>query len=170
MDDSPDQPGPEPNDGSNDDALGGEREQDDQQAVDDGVDPELRRARAEAKRYRLAAREAQAEAKSLRDQGKSEMQRIQDENVANAQRADLAERRALRLEVAAEFGIPSQHVKRLAGDTRAELVADAKALATEFGIDAGNGGEQRPNFSSGVRRPVQRPKTMNDVIRQASGR
>ena len=97
------------------------------------------------------------------------MQRVQEENAVNAKRAEIAEHKALKLEVATEFGIPAQHVKRLAGDTRAELVEDAKALAKEFGIDSPNG-EQRPNFSSGVRRPVQRPKTMNDVIRQASGR
>ena len=73
-----------------------------------------------------------------------------------------------RLEVAAELGI-SQHASRLQGETRAELVADGRALAKEFGIDPSGDG-QRPNFSSGVRRPVQRPKTMNDVIRQAAGR
>lgn len=167
MDEPQNQPGQEPNDEQDVDAQSGDREQHDQQA--DGSTDRERQLSAEARRYRLAASEARARIKELEDQGKTEMQRVQDENAANAKRAEIAEAKALRLEVAAEFGIPSQHVKRLAGDTRAELVEDAKALAKEFGIDP-NDGSERPNFSSGVRRPVQRPKTMNDVIRQAAGR
>ena len=106
--------------------------------------------------------------KAYEDRDKTEEQRRSDELAAASRRADQAEARLLKYEVAAELGI-SQHAGRLQGDTREALVADAKALAKEFGIDPSNGAE-RPNFSSGVRRPVQRPKTMNDVIRQAAGR
>jgi hypothetical protein len=159
-------PGQEPND---DDALGGGREQDDQQA-DDGVDPEVRRLRAEAKRLRLERNELRTKTKAYEDRDKTDEQRRQDELSAASKRAEAAEQRLLRFEVAAELGI-SQHASRLQGDTREALVADAKALAKEFGLDNAGNGAPPPNFSSGVRRPVQRTtKTMNDVILRASGR
>jgi hypothetical protein len=165
VDDSQDQTGQEPND--DDDALGGGREQDDQHA-DDGISPEIRKLRAEAKRLRLERNELRDKTKAYEDRDKTEEQRRADELAGATRRAEAAEARLLKFEVAAEVGI-SQHASRLQGDTRDALVADAKALAKEFGLDASSG-EQRPNFSSGVRRPVQRPKTMNDVIRQAAGR
>ena len=157
------QPGQEPTD----DAEDGGREQDDQQA-DEGVSPEIRKLRAEAKRLRLERNELRDKTKAYEDRDKTEDQRRADELAAATRRAEQAESQLLRVEVAAQAGIP-QHAARLRGDTREALVADAKALAKEFGIDSPNG-EPRPNFSSGVRRPVQRPKTMNEVIRQAAGR
>lgn len=158
------QAGEQPED---DDAPGGGREQDDQQ-TDDGVDPEVRRLRAEAKRLRLERNELRDKTKAYEDRDKTEEQRRSDELAASTRRAEQAEARLLKYEVAAELGI-SQHASRLQGETREALVADAKALAKEFGIDPSGDG-QRPNFSSGVRRPVQRPKTMNEVLRQAAGR
>ena len=159
-------PGQEPND---DDAPGGAREQDDQHA-DDGVDPEVRRLRAEAKRLRLERNELRDKTKAYEDRDKTEEQRRSEELATATRRAEQAEMRLLRFEVAAELGI-SQHAGRLQGDTREALVADAKTLAKEFGLDAAGSGSQAPNFSSGVRRPVQRPaQTMNDVILRASGR
>jgi hypothetical protein len=156
------QQGQEPED---DLAPGGDREQDDQQA-DEGADPEIRRLRAEAKRLRLERNEARDRAKQYEDRDKTDGQRRAEELATVTARAERAETRLLKHEVAAELGI-SQHAGRLHGDTREELVADAKALAKEFGLSSDG---QRADFSSGVRRPVQRPKTMNDVIRQAAGR
>jgi hypothetical protein len=161
VEDPQDQPGPEPTD----DAPDGGREQDDQQ-TDDGVDPEIRRLRAEAKRLRLERNELRDKTKAFEDRDKTHEQRRQEELTSATRRAEAAEQRLLRFEVAAELGI-SQHAGRLQGDTRDALVADAKALAKEFGLD---GQQPPPGFSSGVRRPVQRPKTMNEVIRQAAGR
>ena len=172
MADPPQQPGQEPTD---DDSLdGGQGQEPGQQADDDeslgglpaNAQDEIRKLRAEAKRHRLTARESQARVKELEDRDKTEEQRRQDELVAASTRAQHAETRLLRYEVAAELGI-SQHAGRLQGDTREELVEDAKKLAREFGLDTQS---SRPNSSSGVRRPVQRPQTMNDLIRQAAGR
>jgi hypothetical protein len=150
----------------------------DQQHADDGEDAlgnlpeaaqtEIRRLRAEARKSRLERNDLRGKVKGFEDRDKSDEQRRQEQMSAAERRADEAVARLLRYEVAAELGI-SQHAGRLHGDTREALVEDAKALRKEFGIDdTGNGG--RPDFSSGVRRPVQRPKTMNDVIRQAAGR
>lgn len=167
-DDSDTDKGLEPND---DETLGGSREQDDQHGDDDGVSPEIRRLRAEAKRLRLERNEARERAKTFEDRDKTEEQRRQEELSTATSRADAAERRLLRYEVAAELGIPSSLAGRLQGDTRAELVEDAKALAKEFGIDTTGNGGTPPGFSSGVRRPVPKGKqTMNDVILRASGR
>ena len=160
------QSGQEPND---DDALGGGRETDDQHGDDGSVDPEIRKLRAEAKRLRLERNELRDKTKAYEDRDKTEQQRRDEELASLSTRADRAERALLKYEVAAEQGI-SQHASRLQGDTREALVEDAKKLAQEFGLPPGNGSEQRANFSSGARRPVQRPRTMNDVIAQAAGR
>ena len=153
------------------DALGGGREQDDQRA-DDGEDPEVRKLRAEASEgYRLQAEtDAQAKLKQRDDRDKTELQRLQEEAQAATRRADAAELAALKGTTAAQYGIPSEDAHRLQGDTREALVEDAKAFAKRLGLDGTGNGGGRPDFSSGVRRPVQRPKTMNDVIRQAAGR
>ena len=151
------------------DALGGGREQDSQRA-DDGDDPEVRKLRAEARRYRLERNDAQAKLKERDDRDKTELQRLQDEAQAATRRAEAAELAALKGTTAAQYGIPSEDAHRLQGDTREALVEDAKAFAKRLGLDGTGNGGGKPDFSSGVRRPVQRPKTMNDVIRQAAGR
>jgi ribosomal protein S20 len=177
MADSPN-PGPEPNE---DDAPGGRQGQEpnDQTTSDSDLagfeglpqaaQDEVRRLRNEAKKARLERNDLRTRVKDYEDRDKSEEQRRQDELAAASGRADRAERELLRFQVAAELGI-SQHAGRLQGDTREALVEDAKSLAAEFGIDTPDGGGGRANFAGGVRRPVQRPKTMNDVIRQAAGR
>ena len=138
----------------------------DDQRGDEGLDPEKRRLSAEAKKWRLRARELEAVNKELTDREKSELQRVTER--AEAAETALASETAknLRFEIAAEHGIASGDVQFLNGTTRDELVKSAKALSKRLGPD----GNDRPDFSSGVRRPVQRPKTMNEVILRASGR
>ena len=158
------QQGSKPDD---DDALGGGRETDGQQA-DDGVDPEIRKLRAEAKRLRLERNDLRDKTKAYEDRDKTEQQRQQEQLASVSTRAERAEHELLRYQVAAELGIP-QHASRLHGDTRDALVEDANKLAQEFGLQP-DGGQQRADFSSGARRPVRRPRTMNEVIAQAAGR
>ena len=148
----------------------------DQDADDDGLgglsaadaQDEIRKLRAEARKRRHSERLALARVKEFEDRGNSEEQRRQEELAVATARAERAETRLLRFEVAAEEGITGDDVQWLQGDTREELVKNAKALAKRFGLS--DNGQQRADFSSGVRRPVQRPKTMNDIIRQAAGR
>jgi hypothetical protein len=142
------------------DALGGGREQDDQHA-DDGENPEARKLRAEARRYRLERNEAQAKLKERDDRDKTEMQKLIERAETAEGRAGSAEMLALKYEIAADHGIPLKEAKRLQGNTREALGEDAKAYAKDRGISPDG---ERPDFS------VQRPKTMNDVIRQAAGR
>jgi hypothetical protein len=174
--DPQDPPGQEPND---DDPPGGGQGQTPNQRADDGDDglgalpqtaqDEIRRLRGEARKSRLERNELRDKVKGFEDRDKSEEQRRQEQAAAADRRAADAEARLLKYEVAAELGI-SQHAGRLHGDTREALVEDAKALRKEFGLSDTNNGDGKPDFSSGVRRPVQRPKSMNDVIRQAAGR
>lgn len=130
---------------------------------------EIHRLRGEAKKTRLERNELRGRVREFEDRDKSEEQRRQEQSAAAEKRAADAEARLLQYEVAAEFGI-SKHAGRLKGDTREALVEDAKALQKEFGLSDADNGAGRPDFSSGVRRPVRRPPTMNDVIRQAAGR
>jgi len=159
---------PQQPDDVDDEALGGTREQDDDQQADDQLYPEIRKLRAEAKRLRLERNELRDRNKQYEDRDKTEQQRQAEEVAAASRRADDAERELQRYKVAAELGIP-QHAGRLRGTTREELVEDARALQREFGLD-GTQPDERADFGSGVRRPVQRPKTMNDILRQAAGR
>jgi hypothetical protein len=148
---------------------GGQGQGPDDQRGDEGQDPEKRRLSAEAKKWRLRARELEATNKDLTDREKSELQRLTERLEIAEKRAEAEAAKNLRFEIAAEHGIASGDAMQfLHGDTREELTKNAKAFVERFG-PSGNG-QQRADFSSGVRRPVQRPKTMNDIIRQAAGR
>ena len=68
----------------------------------------------------------------LEEAGKTEAQKQADQLAALTKRAEEAETRALRLEVAALKGLTPGQAKRLAGATREELEADADELLTEF--------------------------------------
>jgi hypothetical protein len=162
---SSEHPGQEPHD---DDALGGAREQDDQTTDDGSIDPEKRRLRAEAKRLRLERNEFRDKLKTREDRDKTEVQTATERAEAAEQRLRVAEAKVLRSEVAAEHDLPPEAAQFLQGETREEFDANAKALAKLLGGD-GNG-RASAGIVGGVRRPVQRPKTMNDLIRQAAGR
>lgn len=68
---------------------------------------------------------------------------------ALTERAEAAEHAALRGDVAKRFGLTDAQASRLVGKTKAELEADAEALAKDFGIkvpgagdgDGGDGGD-----------------------------
>jgi hypothetical protein len=68
-----------------------------------------------------------------------------------------------RAAIAAEFGLTPEQARRLHGETAAEVRADAKAMRSELGL---------PNLDDRERDKRGRFKggTMNELIRQASGR
>lgn len=83
-----------------------------------------RRFEAEAKKNSTAAQKlAEAE-----EADKSELQRITDRAAAAEARANLAESKLLRQEVAVAKGLPASMWTRLQGETREELEADAAEL------------------------------------------
>lgn len=80
-----------------------------------------RKAEADAK----AAREELTKAKADQDTSKSEIQKVMDKLAAMEKRAEEADTRALRSEVAAAKGVP---VGLLSGSTKEELESSADAL------------------------------------------
>jgi hypothetical protein len=109
-------------------------------------------------------------AKQLEDQGKTEEQRLRDSEAAARAEAATERAKAQKFEVAAEVGLPLSLAKRIQGGNREEMVEDAKTLLGSIGTGASDNGGHT-DFHGGVRGPaVGRPKTMNDLIRQAAGR
>jgi hypothetical protein len=110
----------------------------------------LTKANNEAAGYRTKVRELEPlaqKAKELEDAGKTDAQRLSEERDGHKSRADTAETGLLRMEVAidkAPEGTPISRVraiaKRLVGNTREELEADAEELFEELG----SGGSQKP--------------------------
>lgn len=85
----------------------------------------LRKANEEAKANRLRVKE-------LEDRDKSETEKLSEATAAATRRADEAEARALRLEVAADKGLTPQQARRLVGDSLEDLQADADELLASF--------------------------------------
>ena len=130
----------------------------------------IRRLRDEAAQRRNNEKELSQRLKEFEDANKTEQQKL-EERAAQAEKGLSATQLELqRYKVAAKKGIPLHLADRLRGTTQEELEADADKLKEDFGLaesESSNSG--RPGFDGGVRRPVNRPKTMNDLIRQKAG-
>lgn len=92
------------------------------------LDAERREKRAAEKR----AAELEAKLKEFEDRDKTESTRAVERAEAAEKAAAAAEARALRLEVASEKGLTPAQAKRLVGETREELEADASELLETF--------------------------------------
>ncbi|MFV0315452.1 MAG: hypothetical protein ACK5O2_00625 [Microthrixaceae bacterium] len=88
-----------------------------------------RKARRDAERR---AKDVEAKLKEIEDRDKSDSEKLAEKLTAAEKRADDAERRALRSEVAHEKGLSAAQAKRLSGDTREDLEADADELLEVF--------------------------------------
>lgn len=91
-------------------------------------------------KWKAMARKHEREAKALQKQladieaaKLTDLERAQQEAKQSAQRAEEAEMRAMRIEVAAAKGLSPAQAKRLVGSTREELEADADEIVAEFG-------------------------------------
>lgn len=99
---------------------------------------------AEAEKWKALARkhEEQAKAnyeelqrlKAASDASKSEMDKLREQLAALEKRTAEAERKALLAEVAQAKGLTPAQARRLQGNTREELEADADDLLAAFGI------------------------------------
>lgn len=95
----------------------------------------IEKANREAKSLRQRLRELEplaAKAKEQEDAAKTAEERAAERITAAERRAIQAETKALRLEVAAEAGLTPGQAKRLVGETREELEADAADLIASF--------------------------------------
>jgi hypothetical protein len=89
------------------------------------------KAREQETRAKANATAAQR-LEEIENANKTETQRAADALTAAEKRAQDAEGRALRLEVATEKGLTAAQAKRLVGSTREELEADADELLDTF--------------------------------------
>ena len=92
------------------------------------LDAERRDKRAAEKR----AADLEARLKEFEDRDKTESTKALERAEAAEKAAAAAEARALRLEIAAEKGLTPAQAKRLVGETREELEADATELLETF--------------------------------------
>jgi len=92
------------------------------------LDAERREKRAAEKR----AADLEARLKEFEDRDKTESTRAIERAEAAEKAAAAAEARALRLEVASEKGLTPAQAKRLVGESREELEADANELLETF--------------------------------------
>lgn len=119
----------------------------------------LEKARREAANYRTRAKELEplaAKAKELEDAGRTELEKLTSRAESETTRADQAESRALRLEVAFEKGLTPAQAKRLVGSSREELEADADEILRDF--PAKTDGRPKGNPDLGPR-PSAQPLT-----------
>lgn len=89
--------------------------------------------RARAAKLDKDYKAAQAEIAKYKDAGKSEQDKLSERATAAETRANEAEARALRLEIAHEKGLTPSQARRLVGSTKEELEADADDLLENFG-------------------------------------
>lgn len=92
------------------------------------LEAERREKRAAEKR----ASELEAKLKEFEDREKTESTRAIERAEAAEKAAAAAEARALRLEIASEKGLTAAQAKRLVGESREELEADADELLETF--------------------------------------
>ena len=104
------------------------------------LEAERREKRAAEKR----AAELEARLKEIEDRDKTESARAIERAEAAEKAAAAAESRALRLEVAAEKGLTPAQAKRLVGESREELEADATELLETFKPAASDDDSKEP--------------------------
>lgn len=133
---------------------------------------------AQLERMKRALSKANREAASHRkrlsefeDRDKTDQQRATERAAEAEKRAQLAETKLMRLEVAARKGLPAELAARLQGDTEEDLEADADALAKLIG-DKGEKkptGRRDPDQGRGNGRADSEDHDMNDWLRRAAG-
>jgi hypothetical protein len=112
------------------------------------IPPEVKRALNKANKEAEALR---LKLKEYEDRDKTEQQKLAESHAAAEQRAQAAELRVTRLEVAADKGLTPAQAKRLVGATREELEADAEDILRDFPAAATRPVGPRPDPSQGVR-------------------
>lgn len=120
---------------------------------------EERKARRDAEK---ALRDAEARIKDLEDKGKTAEQQVAEKLAGLEKRADEADARALRAEVAQAKGLNAAQAKRLAGTTREELEADADDLLASFKPVDDDGEKDKKETTRPARRPTETLKGGTD--------
>lgn len=157
----------QPETGTGAEGTESQSETDDQSGDLAGQVERMRRALAKANREAASNRKRLGE---YEDRDKTEQQRAAERSEAAEKRAAEAERKLLRLEVAARKGLPAELAMRLQGSTEDELEEDADALSKLIG-DKGEKRARRgdPDQGKGNGRADSDDMDMNDWLRRAAG-
>lgn len=118
---------------------------------DDPWDPNraretLRKKNSENAQLRQRLKDAEAKASrldELEEAEKDETQKLRDQLAETNRKAQEADVRAMRAEIAADKGLTASQAKRLVGSTLEELEADADALIAEFKPPEGDDGDSQ---------------------------
>lgn len=105
--------------------------------------------------------EAAKRLKELEDANKSDLDKLTERATSAEQKAAAAELKALRFEVAAEKGVPTNLMRFLTGDSREDLEAAADELMAAVKPDTGEGdtgGRPKEALRSGAA-PAAEPET-----------
>lgn len=116
----------------------------------------VKKLRDEAARYRTEAKANASAAEKLakiEDEKKTEQERAAEAQQQATTRADAAEARAIRLEVAFAKGLTPAQAKRLVGGNRDELEADADEILRDFPVKTD--GRPKGDADLGGREPAK---------------
>jgi Spy/CpxP family protein refolding chaperone len=107
--------------------------------------------------------DAADELKKLRESKQTDEEKLADQLAELKKRADDADLRAVRAEVAQAKGLTPAQAKRLQGVSRDELESDAEDLLQSFPAPKGEGDEGKPKGAAGAaRKPTEKLSAGND--------
>jgi hypothetical protein len=122
----------------------------------------VKQLRAEAAQHRREAQEARAKVQEYESANQSEVEKLTSKLAKAEERANTAEGRLTRFQVATEKQLPAELVDRLQGSTPEELAADADKL-----LELVKKPEVTPEFDGGTREPApeaQKPEDAHDNL------
>lgn len=149
--------------------------QEPQQEAEETLDVErakakIAKANKEAEGLRRRLHEAEQKVSEFEDRDKSELEKLTDQLQAEQKRAQEAQARLLRFEVATEKKVPTEAIDLLSGSTKEELEAQADRILSIAKQESA----PAPSFDGGARDPAPEPKTPeqahNDFLLQLAGK
>ena len=157
-------PAPKDEGGDEDGSKGSpnDNSDDDDEDLDGDWDPE---------RARRKIRKANQEAKTQRERAKAAEEKAKGDADFKS-RAEAAEAKLLRRDVADELGLPAKLADRLKGSTKEELAADAEELLKLVSPSKPGGGKPSPKLKGqGGTKPGEDPEmSAADIVKAATKR
>jgi hypothetical protein len=131
----------------------------------------VKKLRDEAAEQRTKTKALEAKVKEFEDRDKSETERLTERLQGAETRAETAEAKVLRFEIAADRGLELKAAEFLSGSNREEIEAKADELSQML---ADRNKTKTPGFDAGARQtpPTQKEpgEAHNDFLLQAMGR
>lgn len=122
--------------------------------LDEGQGPKIydeatvKKLREEAAASRVALREAESKIRDFENQGKTELERLQEQLAEANKTASVASLEALRYKAAANKNVPLTQAHRLTGSTLEELEADAESFLADLSA-------KPVSFDAGAKKPAE---------------